>query len=176
MSLDLKAVADLRSGFVGELLLPGEFGYDEARHLWNGIINRYPAAIAQCTRSKDDALAIAFSHEPSLPRTIKGGGHGVADKAVCDGGLMIDCSPMNTSVVDPIAQTATAGGGVTWGQFDTAPTSWIGDHRRRCGINRYCRADPRWRYRFSHAETRTELRQPDRSRGCHCGRRIGDSE
>ncbi len=119
-SIDAAAIAAFRTELDGQFLLPGESGYDQARRLWNGMIDRHPAAIVQCTGFADAASAIRFAKAQQLPLTVKSGGHGVAGKAVCDGGLMIDCLPMRSIEIDPRRKTARAGGGVTWGELDTA--------------------------------------------------------
>jgi FAD/FMN-containing dehydrogenase len=102
----------------GEVLRPGEEGYDEARTVWNGMIDKEPTVIARCAGAADVMAAVNFARDLDLLLAVKGGGHNVAGKAVCDGGLMIDLSPMNNVRVDPNAQTARVGGGATWGDFD----------------------------------------------------------
>ncbi|MFT4883137.1 MAG: FAD/FMN-containing dehydrogenase [Natronomonas sp.] len=102
----------------GEVLQPGEPGYDEARTVWNAMIDKKPAVIARCTGSADVIAAVEFARDLDLRLAVHGGGHNVAGKAVCDGGLMIDLSPMNRVRVDPDAQVARVGGGATWGDFD----------------------------------------------------------
>jgi FAD/FMN-containing dehydrogenase len=114
------AMPSLASRLRGELLRPGDAGYDAARRLWNAMIDKRPALVARCLDAADVATAIAFAREEGLPLTVKGGGHGVAGKAVADGALTIDLSPMDEVVVDPGARTARAGGGATWGGFDAA--------------------------------------------------------
>ncbi|MCD6033725.1 MAG: linked oxidase domain protein, partial [Thermomicrobiales bacterium] len=84
----------LRGQFRGALLQPDEEGYDEARRVWNGAIDRYPALIARCAGADDVATAVRFARELDLFVSVRGGGHAVAGHAVCDGGLMIDlCRP-----------------------------------------------------------------------------------
>jgi FAD/FMN-containing dehydrogenase len=114
------ALATLRERLGGQLLLPADDGYDAARRVWNGAIDRRPALIARCSGPDDVALAVRFAREHGLPATIRGGGHGVGGHAVSDGGLVIDLSALTSVTVDPQAATATAAGGVTWGDFDTA--------------------------------------------------------
>lgn len=118
--LDREAVRSLRARLRGQVLQPGDAGYDTNRRIWNGMIDRYPALIARCTGATDVVAAVAFAREQGLPLSVKGGGHGVAGRAVCDGGLMIDCSPMQNVLVNPTRRTVRAGGGVTWGVFDRA--------------------------------------------------------
>jgi FAD/FMN-containing dehydrogenase len=110
----------LRSSFRGALLPPGEEGYEEARRVWNGAIDRHPALIARCAGADDVVEAVRFARERELPVTVRGGGHAVAGHAVCDGGLMIDLSLMKAVEVDPEARTARAAGGLLWRELDAA--------------------------------------------------------
>jgi FAD/FMN-containing dehydrogenase len=102
------------------LLTPSDPGYDVARAVWNGAIDRRPALIARCADADDVAAALALARERGLEVAVRGGGHGVAGWAVCDGGLVIDLSPMRAVAVDARARTARAGGGVLWGELDAA--------------------------------------------------------
>jgi FAD/FMN-containing dehydrogenase len=110
----------LRASFRGALLRPDEEGYDEARRVWNGAIDRRPALIARCAGADDVALAVRFAREGELAVSVRGGGHSVAGHAVCDGGLMIDLSLMKAIRVDPAARIARVSGGVLWGELDRA--------------------------------------------------------
>jgi len=112
--------AELRTRFRGALLHPGEEGYDEARRVWNGAIDRRPALIARCAGADDVSEAIRFARECDLPVSVRGGGHAVAGHAVCDDGVMIDLSLMKAVRVDPQARTARAAGGVLWRELDLA--------------------------------------------------------
>jgi hypothetical protein len=111
-------VQDLRSTLRGDLLQPGDAGYDAARTIWNGMIDRRPALIARCRGAADVLAAVNFAREQGLPLAVRGGGHGVAGKAVCDDGLTIDLSPMKGIRIDPLARTARAEPGVLWEEFD----------------------------------------------------------
>jgi FAD/FMN-containing dehydrogenase len=113
-------VDGLRSRFRGALLRPGEEGYDEARRVWNGAINRRPALIARCAGADDVAEAVRFAREHDLLVSVRGGGHSVAGYGVCDDGLMIDLSLMKAVRVDPTARTARAAGGLVWLELDRA--------------------------------------------------------
>jgi FAD/FMN-containing dehydrogenase len=104
----------------GELIAPGDAGYDEARKVWNGAIDRRPALIARCREAADVAAALRLGRERGLPIAVRAGGHGVGGTAVCDDGLVIDLSPMKGIAVDPAARTARAQGGVLWGELDAA--------------------------------------------------------
>lgn len=112
------ALQPLRSAFRGELIRPGESGYDGARAIWNGMIDKRPALIARCRGVADVIEAVHFARARSLPTAIRGGGHNVAGNALCEGGLVIDLSLMKAVRVDARARTARAEGGVTWGEFD----------------------------------------------------------
>ncbi|MFF7369042.1 FAD-binding oxidoreductase [Streptomyces tricolor] len=114
-----RALAErLRSSLRGEVIDRGHPGYDEARAVWNGLIDRRPAVIARCAGTADvvEAVTAAREHRPVV--SIRGGGHQVAGSGVCDDGLVIDLSPMKGVHVDPSARTARAQAGVTWGELD----------------------------------------------------------
>jgi FAD/FMN-containing dehydrogenase len=112
------ALGELRARFRGALLRPGEEGYDEARRVWNGAIDRRPALIARCAGADDVVTAVRFARERDLLVSVRGGGHAVAGHAVCEGGLMIDLSAMKAVAVDPAARVARAAGGVLWHELD----------------------------------------------------------
>jgi len=111
-------IQDVRSTLRGELLEPDDHGYDAARTVWNGMIDRRPALIARPCGAADVIAAVNFARERGLLVSIRGGGHNVAGNAVCDGGLMIDLSAMKGIRVDPEARTARAEPGVLWHEFD----------------------------------------------------------
>jgi FAD/FMN-containing dehydrogenase len=102
----------------GPVIGPGEEGYDEARSIWNGAIDRRPACIARCTGVADVVAAVRFARERDLLVSVRSGGHGVGGHAVCDGGLVIDLSAMKGIRVDPATRTARAEAGVLWGELD----------------------------------------------------------
>jgi FAD/FMN-containing dehydrogenase len=108
----------LMEAFRGELLLSTSAGYDAARRIWNGAIDRHPACIARCTGVSDVVAAVRFARERDLLVAVRSGGHGVGGHAVCDGGLVIDLSAMKGIRVDPSSRTATAQAGVLWGELD----------------------------------------------------------
>lgn len=102
----------------GDVIRPGDAEYDDARAVWNRLIDKYPALIVQCTGVADVIEAVDFAREHDLRVAVRGGGHNVAGTAVCNGGLVIDLSPMTGVHVNLDAQTVTAEGGVTWGELD----------------------------------------------------------
>ncbi len=108
----------LRSFVHGPVIGPGDEDYDTARGIWNGAIDRRPACIARCTGVADVVGAIRFARERDLQVAVRAGGHGVGGHALCDGGLVIDLSPMKGIHVDPQARTARAEAGVLWGELD----------------------------------------------------------
>jgi FAD/FMN-containing dehydrogenase len=114
------AVDDLRRRVRGALLLPTNAGYDDARRIWNGAIDRRPALIVRCADANNVVEAVRFARQHELLVAVRGGGHAVAGHAVCDGGLMIDLSLMRTVTVDAAQRTARADGGALWGEFDRA--------------------------------------------------------
>src|SRR6059036_3589591 len=112
------AVTALASTFTGQLLRPGDAGYDDARKVHNGLIDKRPALIARCRGLADIADAVKMARDRKLEVAVRGGGHNVAGRATIDGGLMIDLSLMKGIHVDPKARTARAQGGVTWAEFN----------------------------------------------------------
>jgi FAD/FMN-containing dehydrogenase len=112
------ASLELSGSFRGELLLPTTPGYDTARAIWNGAVDRRPAIVARCTGVADVVAAVRFAREHDLEIAIRGGGHNVAGTAVCDGGIVIDLSAMRAVWVDPVGRTAWVQGGTLWSDVD----------------------------------------------------------
>jgi FAD/FMN-containing dehydrogenase len=108
----------LRAAFSGTVLESGDDGYDDARRVHNGMIDRRPSLIARCRNTADVADAVRFAQETGLEICVRGGGHNVAGRAVIDGALMIDLQPMKGIHVDPAARTLRAQGGVLWGELN----------------------------------------------------------
>ena len=106
------------AGFSGELLRPGDEGYDEARRVHNGMIDKHPGLIARCRGAADIVAAVNHAREQGAEISIRGGGHNVAGRAVTEGGVMIDLSLMRGIHVDPLDRRARAQGGVTWGELN----------------------------------------------------------
>ncbi len=111
-------IAGLAANFRGSLLEPGDVQFDAARRVHNGMIDRTPALIARCTGVADVQAAIGFARQNNVQVSVRGGGHGIAGTAICEGGLVIDMEPMKGVVVDPEAGRVRAQGGVTWGELD----------------------------------------------------------
>ena len=103
-----------------ELIRPGDAGYDDARKIWNGAIDRRPALIVRCRETADVVDALKLARERELRVAVRGGGHGVGGTAVCDDGIVIDLSLMKGIAVDAERRTARAQGGVLWGELDAA--------------------------------------------------------
>ena len=118
--LDESTIPVIRGRFEGDLLERGDDGYDEARTVFNAMIDRRPRLIVRCTGAADVVAGILLAREAGLPLSIKGGGHGVNGHAVCDDGIMLDLSPLKRIDVHPEARVARAQPGVTWGEFDAA--------------------------------------------------------
>ena len=110
----------LRDTFRGQILSPRDAGYDEARTVWNAMIDRRPAVILRCADSADVVTAVRFARERDLLLSVRGGGHNAAGMAVCDDGVMIDLSGMRDVAVDPGAKRGVVQGGATWTDVDDA--------------------------------------------------------
>jgi FAD/FMN-containing dehydrogenase len=111
---------ELREVLSGELIVPGEPAYDEARSVFNAMIDRRPAGIARCRTTADVAIAVNFARENNLDLAVRCGGHSFSGLSSCDDGIVIDLGGLKSILVDPEARTARAGGGVLWGEFDAA--------------------------------------------------------
>jgi FAD/FMN-containing dehydrogenase len=119
-NLDGDALAALRDGFAGGVYTPEDGGYEDARTIFNSMIEKRPAAIAQVAGADDIRAALAFAVGNELEVAVRGGGHSVAGACLTEGGLEIDLRKLNRVTVDPEARTATAQGGASWGDFDRA--------------------------------------------------------
>src|SRR5262245_20257013 len=112
------AAAALASRFSGQLLKPADSGYDEARRVHNGLVDKRPALIARCRGGADVIDAVKLTRDLGLEAAVRGGGHNVAGRATIDGGVMIDLSPMKGIHVDGANRTVRAQGGVTWAELN----------------------------------------------------------
>ena len=113
-----EAVSGLAGAFSGRLLQPEDGGYDEARRVHNGMIDKRPALIAQCGGTADVVEAVKLARNLGLEVAVRGGGHNVAGRATVEGGLMIDLARMKGIYVDASCRTVRAQGGVTWAELN----------------------------------------------------------
>jgi FAD/FMN-containing dehydrogenase len=119
-TLERAAVQDFRASLKGPLFSVGQEGYDAARRVWNGMIDKHPALIARCADAADVARAVTFARERELLLAVRGGGHSFPGYSTCDGGLVIDLSSMNSVSVNAAARTAHVGGGAWVVHVDAA--------------------------------------------------------
>lgn len=119
-TIDDAALAAFRRAFRGELILPGDTDYEEGRRIWNGTIDKHPALIARCTGTDDVVAAVGFARTQGLLVAVRGGGHSMAGHSTCDGGIVIDLSPMSAVRVSRARRRARVQGGCLLGAFDTA--------------------------------------------------------
>ena len=122
MSVDALDLDELRGGFGGRLLAPADDGYEDAREIFNRMIERRPSLIAQCSSVEDVRAALAYGRANGLPIAVRSGGHSVAGSSLVDDGLVIDMRNMNSASVDAEQKTVTVGGGATWSVLDKATT------------------------------------------------------
>ena len=111
-------VEEFQTSLRGPLLQPGDAGYDDARIVWNGMIDRRPALIARCAGVADVIQAVNFARDNHLLVSVRGGGHNITGYAVNDGGIVIDLSQMKSVHVDLAKSTARAEAGLTWGEYN----------------------------------------------------------
>src|SRR5262245_32985355 len=113
-----EAAQSLAKTFSGDLLRPADGGYEDARKVHNGLVDKRPALIARCRGTADVVDAVNLGRSLGLEVAVRGGGHNVAGRATIDGGLMIDLAPMKGIHVDPMGRGVRAQGGVTWGELN----------------------------------------------------------
>lgn len=118
--LDANQIQAFEESLRGELIQPGDQRYEAARQLYNAMIDRRPRLIARCADAADVMAAVRFAREHALLLAVRGGGHNGGGLGSCDGGLVIDLSPMKGVRVEPTKRTARVGGGCTWGEVDHA--------------------------------------------------------
>jgi FAD/FMN-containing dehydrogenase len=124
IALSNDILAALHSELHGSLCLPDEAGYDEARTIWNAMIDRRPGAVVRCQVASDVISAVRLARDNGLLVAVRGGGHNIAGNAVCDGGLLIDLSPMRSVHIDSRERSARVEPGVTLGEFDKEAQSF----------------------------------------------------
>jgi FAD/FMN-containing dehydrogenase len=117
-ALDIALIESFVSGFRGQVIQPSDTGYETARKIWNASIERYPGLIARCSGVADVIHAVKFARANNLLTSIRGGGHNVAGRALCDDGVVIDLSTMKGIFVDPVGRTARVQAGATLGDVD----------------------------------------------------------
>lgn len=117
---DQATIEDFKVSLRGELVQPNDEGYDDARKVYNGMIDRRPGLIARCADVADVITAVNFGRENDMQLAIRGGGHNGGGLGICDDGLVIDLSSIKYTRVDPTARTVRVGGGCTWGDVDHA--------------------------------------------------------
>jgi len=123
-SLNESVATALKPHFRGQLIQPGDATYDQARAVYNGMIDKHPALIARCTDVADVIAAVNAARDSGMLLAVRGGAHNGAGLGTCDGGLVIDLSPMKGVFVDPARNTLRVGGGCTWGDVDHAASAY----------------------------------------------------
>ena len=119
-SVQARRIGQLKGGFGGEILLPGDGDYEGARKVWNAMIDKRPAAIARCATTADVVRGVSFARDNGLLLAVRGGGHNIAGNAMCDDGFVIDLSKMKAARVDPARRRVTIEGGATLADLDAA--------------------------------------------------------
>ena len=115
-----ETIEQLRAAVGGEVVTPDHPDYEEARRVWNGMVDCHPAVIVRCASTEDVVAAVNFGREHRLVVSVRGGSHSTPGYSTCDHGIVIDLGPMHDVKVDPEARTARVGGGANWGQMDAA--------------------------------------------------------
>jgi FAD/FMN-containing dehydrogenase len=119
-NLEAKKIEELKGGFKGEILLQSDGAYENARKIWNAMIDKRPAVIARCATTSDVVRGVNFARDNGLLLAVRGGGHNIAGNAMCDDGIVIDLSQMKAASVDPDARRVTIEGGATLADLDAA--------------------------------------------------------
>jgi FAD/FMN-containing dehydrogenase len=117
-------IEELKRNHKGIVLLPGDGAYEEARKIWNAMIDKHPALIARCTSTADVVTAVNFARDNGILLSIRGGGHNIAGNAMCDDGIVIDLSEMKAAKVDPGIRRVSIQGGATLGDLDAATQAY----------------------------------------------------
>src|SRR5262245_6299739 len=113
-------IQELKNSITGQIVLPGDAAYDEARKIWNATIDKHPGAIVRCATTSDVVQTLNFARNSGLVLSIRGGGHNIAGNALCDDGVVIDLSQMKAANVNPGARRVTIEGGATLADLDAA--------------------------------------------------------
>jgi FAD/FMN-containing dehydrogenase len=120
MAMKAASISELKNRLKGDIILPKDRNYEDARKIWNGSIDKRPGAIVRCSTTSDVANAVNFARAGKFAVAIRGGGHNIAGNALCDDGIVIDLSQMRAVSVDPRARRATVDGGATLADLDGA--------------------------------------------------------
>ena len=120
MKLQSTKIDAFKGKFRGEVVSPGDEAYDDARKIWNAMIDKHPALIVRCITTSDVVLAVNFARDNELLLAVRGGGHNIAGSAMCDDGIVIDLSQMKAASVDPVARRVTIEGGATLADLDAS--------------------------------------------------------
>ncbi|MFM0236849.1 FAD-binding oxidoreductase [Paraburkholderia phytofirmans] len=118
VNVSSSAVDELKTAMRGQVLLPGDAAFDEARSIWNAMIDRHPAIILRCAGVADIRQGVAFARDNGLPLAIRGGGHNIGGSALCNDGVVLDLSQMESVQIDPTARRAYVEPGATLHDFD----------------------------------------------------------
>jgi hypothetical protein len=157
--------------FKGDLILPGAPHYDQARAVWNGMIDRHPALIARCLSTEDVVAGVKLARRLGLPLAVRGGGHNVAGHAASEGGIVLDLSLLKQIEVDPERRRARVGGRCVVGRVGRSYAAPRSGDARWCFLTHwYCRIDTGWWLWLDPKQVWLELRQLNGCGGCH-GRR-----
>ena len=112
------SIKEFSKDFQGQIIVPADEGYEDVRRGFNGFYDKHPAVIARCMKASDVVQAINFARAHKVKLAVRGGGHDYAGNSVCEGGLVVDLSPMNKVQVNPKSKTAQVEGGATCGELD----------------------------------------------------------
>ena len=158
--IEATELSSFQASLSGKVLRDSDAGYDDARKVWNGMIDKRPALIARCAGVADVMDAVNFARTNNLLVSVRGGGHNITGNAVCDGGLMIDLSPMKGLRVDPISTHRPRPGGPHLGRVQPRDASlWPSQHWWGHLDDGHRRIDVGWRPRLAHGKARPQLRQ-----------------
>ena len=161
-ALDEATVQEFKASVRGQLIRPGDAGYDDARKIFNGMIDRHPALIVRCAGVADVIAAVNFARGYDLLMAVRGGGHSAPGFSMCDGGLVVDLSAMRSVRVDPATADCARRGRCHLGRFRPRDAGlWLGLHgwHRLIHRNRWTHTGGRaW---LSEPQIRPGLRQPD---------------
>ena len=124
MKIQTSTIEKLKAGFNGEILIPGDRDYESARKIWNAMVDKHPAIIARCATTSDVVRGVNFARDNGFVLAVRGGGHNIAGKSICDNGLVIDLSRMKAARVDPAGRRVTIEGGATLADLDAATQTY----------------------------------------------------